>query len=200
MLNAVLQKREREEKRALHRDWDRKDKTSKQVEKLLEKETKVRASIRVSTSDDSMTDAAGVEWRKDQKTGWWWWRDQHGEWQSTSLSYTPPKKAAPKRSARRPSDSSDAASESAASDRSWCSSASTAASLTLSSDEEEEARKMEKKLRTIQQLQERKARGGVLNKFEESEIRRKAEIEYAPVMVKLRLIGVAAASFTLSGE
>jgi len=83
---------------------------------------------------------------------------------------------------------------------SQCWSVSTAATLTLSKDEEMEARKLDAQLRRIDSLKKRKAslpKGQFLTSFEESEIRRKPEIDYAPVMVKVKN---GAARWTLDTE
>merc|ERR1719265_3145121 len=63
-----------------------------------------------------------------------------------------------------------------------------------------EARKLEAQLRRIDSLKERKAslpKGKVLTSLEESEIRRKFEVDYAPVMLKVR---DGAARWTLDTE
>jgi len=104
------------------------------------------------------------------------------------------------RESRRPSDAGSVASKSAASMISQCWSVSTAAALTLSKDEEMEARKLDAQLRRIDSLKERKAslpKGQFLTSLEESEIRRKPEIYYAPVMVKVQK---GAARWTLDTE
>lgn len=61
----------------------------------------------------------------------------------------------------------------------------TTATLPLSKDEEKEARKLEAELRKIESLQARKADGESLSPWEEVQIRRKPQIDYAPVMVKV---------------
>ena len=63
-----------------------------------------------------------------------------------------------------------------------------------------EARKLDAQLRRIDSLKKRKAslpKGQFLTSFEESEIRRKPEIDYAPVMVKVKN---GAARWTLDTE
>merc|ERR1719223_878233 len=127
-----------------------------------------------------MSDGAGVEWCRDRKTGRWWWRDHYGTWHSRGFRYTPHREV---EVYRRPSDVSDIQSE-APTERSMISSASTTA--TLSMDEEIEARKWERELRNIASLQQRKAKGEALTKYEESAIRRKPEFDLAQVMVKVR--------------
>lgn len=101
------------------------------------------------------------------------------------------------RESRRPSDAGSVESESVASMTSQCWSVSTAATLTLSKDEEMEARKLEAQLCRIGSLAERKASGEFLTSWEKSEIRRKPEIDYAPVLVKVKN---GAARWTLDTE
>lgn len=144
---------------------------NKQVEDLLKKEEEERERIKKMTAP--LTDGAGIEWKWDKKTRWWWWRNQNGTWQSSSKGWTP-------LHARRQSDASSVVSETP------CSSVSTAATLTLSPDEEKELLKLEKRRRDIAVLKERKANGEALNRYEESAIRSEKEIDYAPVMVKVR--------------
>lgn len=150
---------------------------NRQVEKLLKKEDVARASIQRMLDPKTAIDGAGVEWQWDNKTRWWWWRDQNGTWQSKGLRWTPPH-------ARRPSDASSVMSEA----HSMCS-VSTAATLTLSPDEEKELQKMRNRLSEIAALKERKAKGEALSRYEESAIRSEKEIDYAPVMVKVRAFG-----------
>lgn len=160
---------------------------NRQVEKLLENEDAARASIQKMLAPK--LDGAGVEWKWDKKTRWWWWRDQNGTWQSRGLSWTPPH-------ARRPSDASSVVSDA----HSQCCSVSTAATLTLSPDEEKELQKLEKRRCEIAALKERKAKGEALNRYEESAIRSEKEIDYAPVMVKVRAFDNEQAVSLLSEE
>jgi hypothetical protein len=155
-----------------------------QVEKLLEKEAATRASIQKMTAPK--VDGAGVEWKWDKKTRWWWWRYENGPWQSTKLSWTPP-------NARRQSDAESVASEAP----SMCS---TTATLTLSLDEEKELVKLEKRRCEIAALKECKAKGETLNKYQESAIRSEKDIDYAPVMVKVRAFGKEQAASLLAEE
>jgi len=152
----------------------------REVERLLSKEKEARDVMQCeASSSTTMTDGAGVEWCRDRKTGRWWWRDHYGTWQSRGFRYTPHREV---EVYRRPSDVSDIQSE-APTERSMISSASTTA--TLSMDEEIEARKWERELRNIASLQQRKAKGEALTKYEESAIRRKPEFDLAQVMVKV---------------
>lgn len=153
----------------------------REVERLLSKEKEGRDVVQCEAcASKTMTDGAGVEWCRDRKTGRWWWRDHHGTWQSSSFRYTPHREVA---AYRRPSEASDSQSD-APTERSMFSSASTTA--TLSMDEEIEARKLERELGNIASLQQRKAKGGALTKYEESAIRRQPEFDFAQVMVKVR--------------
>jgi hypothetical protein len=175
----ALQKREqaREEKPSGSRA-ERKGRQDRKIQTLLSREERARRSLL-----ETMTDGAGVEWRKDE-TGWWWWRDDEGEWQWRKIPYTP--KRRPQRFAKSepaPSEPESSPSEPAPSEQdSLTSSVSTA----LSIDEDREAQKYAQKLLEIEALQARKDQGEVLNKYEESTIRRRGEFYYAPVMVNLR--------------
>merc|ERR1719183_3171195 len=95
--------------------------------------------------------------------------------------------------ARRSSDADSVASEAP----SQCS---TAATLTLSPDEVKELQKLEKRRCEIAALKERKAKGEALNRYEESAIRSEKEIDYAPVMVKVRAFGKEQAASLLSED
>lgn len=160
------------------------DRRNEQVEKLLENEAATRASIQKMRAPK--VDGAGVEWKWDKKTRWWWWRYENGPWQDTKLSWTRP-------NARRQSDAESVASEAP----SLCS---TTATLTLSLDEEKELEKLEKRRCEIAALKERKAKGETLDKYQESAIRSEKEIDYAPVMVKVRAFGREQAASFLAEE
>jgi len=127
---------------------------------------------RVSAASGSIVrDADGVEWKQDAETSWWWWRDSKGEWRSTNRRYKP---------SNGPASSLDES-------KSVASTASTAATATPAvSEEYKEPQRVQQKLSEIAILEDRKARGDTLNKYEESAIRRKAEFYYDPVMVKHR--------------
>jgi len=127
-------------------------------------------------SGDTVTDGAGVEWRQDPQTGRWWWRDSKGEWQWKWHHFTPKSKTNP---SRRNSVSSSEGTKSIAS------TASTAATLAVS-EEYKELQRMQQKMSEIEVLQDRKTRGAILSKYEESTIRRWGEFYYAPVMAKHR--------------
>jgi len=148
---------------------------NKEVAKSLRAEKCVRNNLMCG---DTVNDGAGVEWRKDPETGWWWWRDSEGEWQWTKKSYTAKTKTNP---SRRNSVSSDEAKSVA----STASTAATAASA-AGSEEYKELQRMQQKLSEIAVLQDRKDRGDILSKYEESTVRRWGEFFYSPVMAKHR--------------
>lgn len=158
------EKKEREEKKE----------TNRQVANMLKNENRVRTNLMCG---DVVIDGAGVEWRKDE-SGWWWWRDSKGEWQLTKKSYTAKAKTNPY---RRNSVSSEEAKSSA----STASTAATAASAAVS-EEYKELQRMQQKLSEIEVLKDRKARGAILDRNEESTVRRWGEFYYSPVMAKHR--------------
>ena len=114
MVLGALPKKDNDEKRASRKETQQQN--NREVQKLLVQEKTVRASISASLSRDTKIDSAGVEWRKDGKTGWWWWRDQKGQWQWQNKGFGHRAPQAPQKniaasSARRPSNGSDAASD-----------------------------------------------------------------------------------------
>lgn len=108
-------------------------------------------------------------------------RQRQTEYETKQAEYVKRTAAAiERRGARQAKEADDAVSES-----SWCS-ASTAATLSLSLMEEHEARKMERKLRDISRLQDRRTRGEVLDKLQLDKIDSKAKLDATVVMLKIR--------------